>query len=262
MGFSILGIIAVQLVWMNNAIRVKNELFNRSVNEALNNTAEKMEERHDLGVVNQMIFSGDSTFQFSDETEYEFHFQIPEPPPPASVNSPDSLNLNKLPSLKAPPVIITRKTNPNRKNNNIRVEVETRKDSEQITSRYKMNGEATVFDDEFVIHGKNDFNNQNIFIVDGDTVISNLDSLYSISVIKIDSLMKSLDSTVEVPSGFSKRLRNKAGNLKRTARQVVTEIVSWDASEIDTVQLKSVLNDNKKGSKIRAFKISINFKIF
>ena len=38
MGISILGIIVVQLVWMNNAIRVKNELFNRGVNEALTNT--------------------------------------------------------------------------------------------------------------------------------------------------------------------------------------------------------------------------------
>ena len=38
MGISIFGIIIVQLVWMNNAIKVKNQLFDRSVNEALNNT--------------------------------------------------------------------------------------------------------------------------------------------------------------------------------------------------------------------------------
>lgn len=44
MGISILGIIVVQLVWMNNAIRVKNELFNRGVNEALTNTVNKLED--------------------------------------------------------------------------------------------------------------------------------------------------------------------------------------------------------------------------
>ena len=45
MGLSILGVIAVQLVWMKNAIRVKNELFDRSVNEALNQTAQEIERR-------------------------------------------------------------------------------------------------------------------------------------------------------------------------------------------------------------------------
>lgn len=45
MGLSILGVIAVQLVWMKNVIQVKNELFDRSVNEALNQTAQQIERR-------------------------------------------------------------------------------------------------------------------------------------------------------------------------------------------------------------------------
>jgi len=56
MGISILGIIAVQLIWMNNAIRVKNELFNRSVNEALNNTVNKLEDIQHFSVVNHLVF--------------------------------------------------------------------------------------------------------------------------------------------------------------------------------------------------------------
>ena len=44
MGISILGIIAVQLVWMNNAIRVKNQMFERSVNEALLRTVNRLED--------------------------------------------------------------------------------------------------------------------------------------------------------------------------------------------------------------------------
>ena len=259
MGFSILGIIAVQLVWMNNAIRVKNELFSRSVNEALNNTAEKMEERHDLGVVNQMIFSGDSAYQFGGDQDFEFHFQVPEPPPPHPANLPDSLKMNKLPPVKAPPVIVTKKKNPNKKESNIRVEVETRSDTKETTTHFEMKGEAAVFEDEFLFHGKNDLNNQHVFIVDGDTVISNLDSLYSVSVIKIDSLMESLDSNIQVSAGFSKRIKNKAGNLKRTARQVVTEIVSWDANEIDTTQLKTALQEELKN---RDIPIDFQFGIF
>lgn len=261
MGISILGIIAVQLVWMTNAIRVKNELFNRSVFEALNNTAKKLEERHDLGVVNRMVFSNDSTFQSGSNQDFEFHFQVPGPPPlpPASLNFPDSLTGKKLSPAKAPPVIITRKRKPNKTDSNIRVEIETNADTGKITSRYKMDGEATVFADKFVFKDEDGDHFQNIFIVDGDTIISNLDSLYSVSVIKIDSLMKSLDSVIHVPPGFSKRIQNKAGNLKRTARQFVTEIASWNASEIDTAQLKEVLNNELKN---RDIPIDFQFGIF
>ncbi|MGQ8338124.1 sensor histidine kinase [Sunxiuqinia sp. A32] len=51
MGLSILGVIGVQLVWINNAIRVKNELFDRSINEALQKTANKLERRQDVEVL-------------------------------------------------------------------------------------------------------------------------------------------------------------------------------------------------------------------
>jgi two-component system, OmpR family, phosphate regulon sensor histidine kinase PhoR len=250
MAISILGIIAIQLIWMNNAIQVKNELFSRSVNDALNSTAKKLEERNDLRVVNRMVFSDNSTLQHGNNQDFEFHFQIPDPPPPSSVNLPDPLKVKKLPPAKAPPVIITRKRIPNKNDSNIRVEVETRADTGQIISRFEMDGEASVFADEFVFPGENDGHYQNIFIVDGDTIISNLDSLYSVSIIKIDSLMKSLDSAIHVPSGFSKRIKNKAGNLKRTARRFVTEIASWNASEIDTLQLKTILNNELKNRDI------------
>ncbi len=242
MGISILGIIAVQLVWMNNAIRVKDELFNRSVNEALNNTAKKMEERHNLGVVNRMVFNGDSTLQFGDDNDYEFHFQIPEPPPPAALTLPDSLAV-KLPPVKAPPVFITRKKKPDKTNSNIRIEIETNSDTDKTTTRHKMNAEAAVYSDEFEFHQKQGSMGNNFLYFDGDTVITDLDSLYSFSVAKIDSLMQDFDSTLIVSPDFSKRVKNKAGNLKRTARQFVTEIVSWDANEIDTAQLKNILTE-------------------
>jgi two-component system phosphate regulon sensor histidine kinase PhoR len=51
MGLSILGIIAVQLIWINNAIQVKNELFDRSVTEALNNTVRRIEVHRDVEVL-------------------------------------------------------------------------------------------------------------------------------------------------------------------------------------------------------------------
>lgn len=281
MGVSILGIIAVQLVWMNNAIRVKNELFNRSVNEALNNTAEKLEKQHNLGVVNRMIFSGDSAFRFGNENEFEFHFQIPEPPQLTSKFF-DSLKLKSPSRVKAPPVIIDRKKKPGQNQEDIRVEVETRSDTGETAPRFELNGEAQFFSDEFVFNRRSDTANQKIFIPDGNTIIRNLDSLYavseikmdslfqsinfehldslySISVVKIDSMMENLDSVWQVSPDFSERVKNKAGNLKRTARQFVTEIVTWDATEIDTAQLKTILDEELKN---RDIPIDFQFGIF
>ena len=282
MGISILGIIAVQLVWMNNAIRVKNELFSRSVNEALNSTAEKLEERHNLGIVNKIIFSSDSAFRFEDINEFEYHFQVPEPPPPLPKNMPDSLKIKRLPPVKVPPVTISRKKRSNGGDKNIRIELETSSDSGETTTRFGLNGEAQVFSDEFTFrHGK-DTIKQQIFIPDGESVSRNLDSLfsaseikmdslfqninfehldslYSISVVKIDSMMENLDSAWHVSPDFSKRVKNKAGNLKRTARQFVTEIVSWDASEIDTSQLQTILTGELKN---RDIPINFQFGIY
>src|SRR5690554_1657376 len=81
MGISILGIIAVQLVWMNNAIRVKNELFNRNASDALNNTVKKLEDRQNLNIMNRMIFS-DSLEWNSGSEKYDFHFETTPVPPP------------------------------------------------------------------------------------------------------------------------------------------------------------------------------------
>ena len=71
MGISILGIIAVQLVWMNNAIKVKNEMFNSSVSQAIHQTVNRLEDIHNFGVVNEMIFADDSVHWVHDE-ENEF----------------------------------------------------------------------------------------------------------------------------------------------------------------------------------------------
>ena len=78
MGISILGIIAVQLVWMNNAIRVKTEMFNRGVNEALHQTVNRLEDIHNLGVVNEMVFNGDSlswTHEFENDFDFDEDFK-------------------------------------------------------------------------------------------------------------------------------------------------------------------------------------------
>ena len=45
MSLSLFGIIGLQLYWINHALRVKEEQFDRSVNDALKAVAEKLEAR-------------------------------------------------------------------------------------------------------------------------------------------------------------------------------------------------------------------------
>ena len=48
MGLSIAGIILVQIIWITNAIGVKNNLFDRSVNEALSHAVQRLEDRQNF----------------------------------------------------------------------------------------------------------------------------------------------------------------------------------------------------------------------
>ncbi|HZK93779.1 MAG TPA: hypothetical protein VFC67_06190, partial [Prolixibacteraceae bacterium] len=72
MGISLLGIVAVQFYWFNNSVNVRNELFDRSVNEALNKAVRRLETGHDLRIIRN-IFVGDSV---------QWDKNVPPPPPP------------------------------------------------------------------------------------------------------------------------------------------------------------------------------------
>ncbi|QCR22951.1 ATP-binding protein [Pontibacter sp. SGAir0037] len=62
MSISLLGVVGLQLYWINNAIEVKQEQFDRSVNEALAKVVEKLETNEAVSVVtNQMASLEDSS---------------------------------------------------------------------------------------------------------------------------------------------------------------------------------------------------------
>jgi len=73
MGISLLGIIAVQFYWFNNSVRVRNELFDRSVNEAMNKAVRRLEMGHDLKLIRNLT-TGDST-------KWDERMFLPPPPP-------------------------------------------------------------------------------------------------------------------------------------------------------------------------------------
>lgn len=77
MGISLLGIIAVQLYWFNNSVKVRDELFDRSVNEALNKAVRKLEINHDIRIIEHFSNKND-TIHWNDA--------IPPPPFPGNID--------------------------------------------------------------------------------------------------------------------------------------------------------------------------------
>ncbi|KAF0238126.1 MAG: hypothetical protein FD181_1334 [Prolixibacteraceae bacterium] len=242
MGISILGIIVVQLVWMNNAIRVKNELFNRSVNEALNNTVNKLEDIQHFSVVNHLVF--DKQAQWKNLTGEEIDIsQIPPPPPPPNTFSQPG-------SLKKPTgtVRAIRKMKPGERSSRIEIKVEPGK-SKQGSYSFDFNSEARNDSDIFVMN-ENSVSGNAVFIFNNDTIISNLDSLYKISMVQIDSMLNKLDTFTILKHDISQRAELKANQLKRMASQVVAEISEWDVNRIDNELIHNVLTEELENRNI------------
>jgi two-component system phosphate regulon sensor histidine kinase PhoR len=239
MGISILGIIAVQLVWMNNAIRVKNELFNRSVNEALNNTVNKLENLHNFMVVNQMVMDKSVHWKNTVGEEFEFESIPPPPPPPPGVLYTDS---NQKPPQQ---VRVIRGMKPGGKSSHIEIKVDAGKNKSGTLS-YRVNTETSKEKSANEEH----VSGNAVFIFNTDTIISDVDSMYKISMVKIDSMITSLDTFDIIRPEISHRAQLKASRLKRMANQVVTEISEWDVRDIDEKQIQEVLTEELQNRNI------------
>lgn len=66
MSISLIGIIAVQVFWIKNAIDVKSEQFDRSVNDAMNQVVERLEKNENLLVIS------DQFRQFNQSMNFDF----------------------------------------------------------------------------------------------------------------------------------------------------------------------------------------------
>jgi len=225
MAISILGIIAVQLIWVNNALKVKNELFNRSVNEALTNTVKKLEDIQNFKVISNLAFNDSIPDKITDPgNNIEEHIIRRE-------------------KAKQRPVQIVKKTKTinGKKSIEISVDAGNSNQSSLKSYTYTTNGESAG-SSRVVVSSSNQSALGMVFIVN-DTVVTNIDSLFGISKIRIDSMLSELDSFSPEEIALSKRIRKKSAALKKMANQAVTEIYMWDAKEIDLNLLQKVLTD-------------------
>ena len=247
MGISILGIIAVQLVWMNNAIRVKNEMFARGVNEALLRTVNRLEDIHNLGVVNEMIFAPDSvTWTLDSVRNFDFEFDSSEDLD-WDVDTLHFLQRNGMPPSPQP-VKIVREFSPGNDEATIEIRVENDSNDEHVQAfsyNVRTNKKTSP---QIVVTGNS--SKQNLVFVKSDTIISDADSIYTISTVRIDSLLTDLDTFKVLRPDLTKRIQLKAGNLKRMANKVVTEVSNWDVNQLDEQLIYDVLKKELDQSQI------------
>ena len=142
MGISLLGIVAVQFYWFSNSVKVRNELFDRSVNEALNKAVRRLETGHDLKIIRNFT-TGDSL---------KWDESIPPPPPPPL---PGAVNIDvvvKRDSINGNITVITSKKNSSRSgHNSLKVHAIDRKSLNQFRIRQNSKDTLITLNDSLIL---------------------------------------------------------------------------------------------------------------
>lgn len=194
MGISILGIIIIQLIWMNNAILVRNELFDRSVNEALNSTTNRLETLQDFRMINH--------FSFGDSMQFQGVIPPPPPVPPAFIG-------------KMPKRVVIPKGTRDASQRQIEMIVEAGKDKSGFQYRISTKTDS--------LHSGGD-----VIYINTDSVVRNLDSAYQHGIKKFDSITGQIVEWTDSPDKIKQRIEIKTHKLKRMANKVVQEISTWE----------------------------------
>lgn len=151
MGISLLGIVAVQIYWFNNSVKVRNELFDRSVNDAMNKTVRRLETGHDLKII--------KNFSNRDTLKWDANVPIPPPPPPPVPGFEDLDVTVKRDSINGRiSVIASRSRKPKTGSHNIKSDDIIRKSDKQ----FKISGKDTIvtINDSVIMPGLPEFGNK------------------------------------------------------------------------------------------------------
>lgn len=221
MGVSIIGIITVQGIWMHHAVNVKNELFTRSVVDAMQFTLSRIEKMRDAEVITR-ISLGDSTFPHA--------VPIPPPPPPH--------NTFVWKSKPAPKASVHKNISAETKMN------VSRSKSGSITINTITTSEAGA-----TAHQQN-------FAVFATRNSKNLDSLFSEGIVRIDSLVTEIQTSDSLFNHMQKKVEGKAIRLKHVANNIVTEIITSEEELPDLNEISEIF-----ATKLEEKNIPIDFEL-
>ena len=190
MGISIVGIIIIQLVWMNNAIRVKNELFDRSVNEALTSTTNRLETMQDFRMINDFAFNDGS-----------------HPIPPPFLPQPPNYQHQKF------------------RNDKIQHGKPSKRQIEMIVQAdHSKNG----FSYHITTKRDSSKRSEDVIYINSDSIEKKLGSVYDRGINRFDSLVENLEIKGDSVPGMKHRFEVKTTRLKQVANKVVREISTYE----------------------------------
>ena len=237
MGISIIGIILVQLVWMNNALKVRKQLFGFGVTEALNNTVATLEKQHDVGTLNNLVLNDSAVWVGKNVSALNGNVIATQ-----QVSGPG----------KKSTIIREHKD----KNGKTTVELRVNNDTTRantpgysyqiVSSGSNKSGSYYIFNNSSGSDSSHGMGNRQAFV----TV--NVDSLYRVGIVKLDSLQNTLDSVTVLSPVVSGRVKQKVGKLKNVATRIITEVSNWDADNVDMDQVRDILQKELDEQKISA----------
>lgn len=225
MGVSILGVIVIQLVWMNNAIRVRNELFDRSVSEALTSTTKRLENIQDFRFINHLN---------PEDTLVGADFIPPVPPPPPS-------------SYQKPAQIVLPKSPTNMTERQVTMILNASKNGKKFS--YQLHGDKI----DTVVTKQN-----HLIVINADSLSRRLDSIYSIRINKFDSAVVRQHFWKDANPQLRRSFQARSHQLKRVADKVVNEIYTWNMGDPPLEQVGDILT---KELTLRNIPISFEFGI-
>ena len=243
MGVSIVGIIAVQLVWMKNAIRVKNELFGRSVNDALNNTIEKLEKFHNLNIIQEVVFP-DSTII---SARHLNRFMIPPPPPIPGYE------IRSNPLTKNDTKIIVRENIQDHSTGDV-IHIRVDNNNKKVQSTYNY----AYFKGDSGPYRNTVKGTRSMIVMNNDSVFYNTDSLILAGEAKINSIIAIINTFKIKKPNIKTRIRSRAMNLKHLTDKYVKGIALWDSKGYEKELIDSILKIELKNKDIP---ITYNFGI-
>jgi len=216
MGISIVGIIIVQLIWMANAVQLRNEQFDRSVSDVMQQTVGRLEKIHDVTVISHLAFP-DSVARFNIR-------RLPPPHPRISVRSSAHYTQERR------PVRVVKKRAQEK------VEIEVRSDSMKV--HYNVSAPpGTVW-----MESSDPAKVEKVIVLNGDT-LNNYNILFDRGMMALDSIKIVMDSSEINHDAINKRIRTRTQNLRSLAERAVTEIKVLDNPLIDRNELELILNE-------------------
>ena len=212
LSLSIAGIIGLQLIWITNAFRVKEDLFRRDAMDALNHTVKRLELMHDVTIINRMAFPDSLSV-------LRHQLRVPSPP---------GIRL-ELPNKRLQFRTI-------RNFREMRIKSDTASGNVTEIRMTTLPEENTLAKDSI----KSTSRREVVFFRSEDP--QSIDSILHKDLLRLDSLTSFFDTLARTQPAIP-RVDIRAEGLRRLTERAVTEMVTLDKPRVDPELLENILTE-------------------